>query len=120
MAGFIYFSPKNGVSLGSSAIDIIADYLRPYITSVSKDTMEEIYETYDLYDQTLDFSKLPKAVYMQCYEQIKKAIEIDLKTNPVINNHPQDWMFRAWYDEIKPKMQASPLYDPELLVKRPD
>lgn len=117
MAGFLYFSPKNGVSLGSSAIDIIADYLRPYIVQISKETMEEIYESYDLYDQTLDFSKLPKADYMRCYEQIEKAIEVDLKANSVINNRPQDWMFKAWYDEIKPKMQASPLYDPNLLDK---
>ncbi|KEY57099.1 hypothetical protein [Serratia sp. DD3] len=115
MAGFLYFSQKNGVSLGSSAIDIIADYLRPYITQVSKDVMEEIYETYDLYDQTLDFSKLPQATYMQCYEQIKKAIEVDLKANPVMNSRPQEWMFKAWYDEIKPKMQASPLYDIDII-----
>ncbi|WP_127960271.1 hypothetical protein [Serratia microhaemolytica] len=115
MAGFLYFSKKNGVSLGSSAIDIIADYLRPYITQVSKETMEEIYESYDLYDQTLDFSKLSKTVYMQCYEQVQKAIEVDLKTNPVVNGLPQHWIFKAWFDEIKPKMQASPLYDPDML-----
>ncbi|MFJ5329765.1 hypothetical protein [Pectobacterium versatile] len=117
MAGFLYFSKNNGVSLGSSAIDIIAEYLRSYIIQVSKEIMEGIYETYDLYDQTLDFSKLSKPDYMQCYRNIEKAIDIDLKANPVINNRPQDWIFKAWHEEIKPKMQASPLYDSEILDK---
>lgn len=117
MAGFLYFSPNNGVSLGSSAIDVIADYLRPFISQVGKEVMEEVYETYDLYDQTLDFSKLPQSTYMSCYQQIEKAIEVDLKANPVINNRSQDWMFKAWYDEIKPKMQVSPLYVPGLRSK---
>ncbi|MBS4430663.1 hypothetical protein [Pectobacterium punjabense] len=117
MAGFLFFSKNNGVSLGSSAIDIMADYLRPYMSQISKEIMEEIYETYDFYDQTLDFSKLSKSNYMQCYRNIEKAIEIDLKANPVINNRPQDWIFKAWYEEIKPKMQDSPLYDPNMLDK---
>ncbi|MBN3198061.1 hypothetical protein H5A33_04000 [Pectobacterium brasiliense] len=117
MAGFLYFSKNNGVSLGSSAIDVIAEYLRSYISQISKEIMEEIYETYDLYDQTLDFSKLSKLDYMQCYRNIEKAIEIDLKANPVINSRPQDWLLKAWYEEIKPKMQTSPLYDREIFGK---
>ncbi|ACX88278.1 hypothetical protein Pecwa_2517 [Pectobacterium parmentieri WPP163] len=117
MAGFLFFSKNNGVSLGSSAIDIMADYLRPYIRKINKEMMEEVYETYGFYDQTLDFSKLSKSDYMQCYRNIEKAIGIDLKANPVINNRPQNWLFKAWNEEIKPKMQASPLFDPNMLDK---
>ena len=34
MAGWMYSGGEYGVSLGSSAIDFIASYLRPYITEV--------------------------------------------------------------------------------------
>ncbi|GKW12782.1 hypothetical protein [Pectobacterium punjabense] len=115
MAGGLCFKGET-VSLGSSAIDIIADYLRPYISDVSMEVMETVYEVFD-YFQFLDFTKLSSREYMCCYEQIEKAIEIDLKANPVINNRPQDWIFKAWYEEIKPKMQASSLYDPNMLDK---
>ena len=55
MAGWLYFGGQDGVSLGSSAIDFIASYLRPYIAGVSTEVMEKVYETYDLFDDTLDF-----------------------------------------------------------------
>lgn len=77
--------------------------------------MEDIYASYDLYDQTLDFFRLLKTDYIRCYEKIEKAIEIDLNSDPVINNRSQDWMLKAWYEEIKPKMQASSLYDLDVL-----
>ncbi|WP_127956674.1 hypothetical protein [Serratia microhaemolytica] len=115
MAGFLYFSKKNGVSLGSQLIDFIAYYLRPYIAAVNKHTVNQVYETYDLFDDTLDFSNLSTEDYMKCYKQLAKAFEVDLTAEPVINGRSYEWAVIIWHNEIKPKMQVSPLYNPIFL-----
>ncbi|MDH0063250.1 hypothetical protein [Leclercia adecarboxylata] len=79
MAGWLYFGGQDGVSLGSSAIDFIASYLRPYIAGVSTEVMEKVYETYDLFDDTLDFSALSSKDYMHCYSQFLKSFELILR-----------------------------------------
>ena len=117
MAGWLYFGGEDGVSLGSSSIDFIASYLRSYIAGVSKEVMEKVYETYDIYDDTLDFSALSSEDYMRCYSQLVTAFETVLSAVPIINGKSRQWAINIWYDEIKPKMQASPLYDPNLLDK---
>ena len=117
MAGWLYFGGQDGVSLGSSAIDFIASYLRPYIAGVSTEVMEKVYETYDLFDDTLDFSALSSEGYMRCYSQLVKSFETVLAAVPIINGKSRQWAIDLWYDEIKPKKQASPLYNPNLLNK---
>ncbi len=117
MAGWLYFGGQDGVSLGSSAIDFIASYLRPYIAGVSTEVMEKVYETYDLFDDILDFSALSSKDYMHCYSQLLTSFETDLAAVPIINGKSRQWAIGIWHDEIKPKMQASPLYNPDLLNK---
>jgi len=119
MAGWLYFGGEDGISVGSSAIDFIASYLRPYITGVSTEVMGKVYETYDLFDDTLDFSALSSKDYMHCYSQLLKSFETDLAAVPIINGKCGSGHLASgiWHDEIKPKMQASPLYDPDLLNK---
>ena len=124
MAGWLYFGGQDGVSLGSSAIDFIASYLRPYIAGVSTEVLEKVYETYDLFDDILDFSALPSKDYMHCYSQLLTSFETDLAAVPIINGKSRQWAIGIWHlasgiwhDEIKPKMQASPLYNSDLLDK---
>ncbi|RFS77138.1 hypothetical protein D0U00_19800 [Leclercia adecarboxylata] len=86
--------------------------------------MEKVYETYDLFDDTLDFSALSSKDYMHCYSQLLTSFETDLAAVPIINGKSRQWAIGIWHlasgiwhDEIKPKMQASPLYNPDLFNK---
>lgn len=54
---------------------------------------------------------------MCCYSQFVKSFETDLAAVPIINGKSRQWAIDIWYDEIKPKTQASPLYNPNLLNK---
>ena len=109
MAGAFVFSEKNVAAFGSTFIDVLADYWRPYIQQVGVD--EKVYFYYDLFYGNIDFSELTQKQYMQCYKQIEKAIEVDLeKIENFYNHYPKELVYKAWFNEIKPKMQSSPLY----------
>lgn len=109
MAGAFVFSEKNVAAFGSTFIDVVADYWRPYIQQVGVD--EKVYFYYDLFYGNIDFSELTQKQYMQCYKQIEKAIEVDLeRIENFYNHYPKELVYKAWFDEIKPKMQSSPLY----------
>lgn len=47
---------------------------------------------------------------MEAYTTMLKAFENDLKENPIIDNHSRQWAVGLWFNELKPKMQSSPLY----------
>jgi len=109
MAGAFVFSEKNVAAFGSTFIDVLADYWRPYIQQVGVD--EKVYFYYDLFYGNIDFSELTQKQYMQCYKQIEKAIEVDLeRIENFYNHYPKELVYKAWFNEIKPKMQSSPLY----------
>ena len=109
MAGAFVFSEKNVAAFGSTFIDVVADYWRPYIQQVGVD--EKVYFYYDLFYGNIDFSELTQKQYIQCYKQIEKAIEVDLeRIENFYNHYPKELVYKAWFDEIKPKMQSSPLY----------
>ena len=109
MAGAFVFSEKNVAAFGSTFIDVVADYWRPYIQQLGVD--EKVYFYYDLFYGNIDFSELTQKQYMQCYKQIEKAIEVDLeRIENFYNHYPKELVYKAWFNEIKPKMQSSPLY----------
>lgn len=109
MAGAFVFSEKNVAAFGSTFIDVLADYWRPYIQQVGVD--EKVYFYYDLFYGNIDFSELTQKQYMQCYKQIEKAIEVDFeRIENFYNHYPKELVYKAWFNEIKPKMQSSPLY----------
>jgi len=73
MAGWLFFGGEDGISVGSSAIDFIASYLRPYITGVSTEVMGKVYETHDLFDDTLDFFRF---IIKRLYAFLQPVIKI--------------------------------------------
>ncbi|PXZ06905.1 hypothetical protein DKK70_09605 [Gilliamella apicola] len=109
MAGAFVFSEKNVAAFGSTFIDVLADYWRPYIQQIGVD--KKVYFYYDLFYGNIDFSELTQKQYIQCYKQIEKAIEVDLeRIENFYNHYPKELVYKAWFEEIKPKMQSSPLY----------
>lgn len=108
MAGILYFGNDCGsIGYNSMFMGVFGEYIRPYIKMINESVMNKIYESYDLYDESLDFSKLSQVEYLQCYEQIQKAIEDDLvNITNFYNNYPKKNIYDAWYSEIKPKMQS--------------
>lgn len=111
MAGVLYFSKGCIVSFGSTFMSVLGEYLRTYINRLGNDIVEKVYFSYDLYDSDLNFSELTQEQYMQCYKQLEKAIEVDLeKIENFYNHYPKELVYKAWFNEIKPAMQRSPLY----------
>lgn len=118
MAGSLIFDTNNGViSLGSSFIDIIADYLKPYISEAGEEIVNQVYEVYNVFN-FLKFNNLTPEDYMQCYKQIKKALIEDIQKNKETKKYSPEWyqwLEEEWEEEIKPKMEQSPLFRKELL-----
>lgn len=113
MAGIIHFGKNiSPAGFNSAFMSVFGEYIRDYIKAISTETENKVYESYDLYDESLDFSGLSHEEYMQCYRQIKKSIEVDLNnTHAFYNNFPKEMIYEAWKHEIEPKMKASPHYN---------
>lgn len=114
MAGYIYFSDHNGISLGSSGIDFLADYLKSYISSVGEEVVNKVYEVYDYY-QSLSFNELSPDAYMKCYKQIRNALLEDTINNNELKPEIKNWMKKLWEEEIKPKMEQASIFRKELM-----
>ncbi|OCG35372.1 MULTISPECIES: hypothetical protein [unclassified Gilliamella] len=114
MAGIFYFGKEvECVGYNSTFMSVIGEYVRPYIMQLGNNIAEKVYFSYDLYDSDLNFSELTQEQYMQCYKQLVKAIEVDLENiEDFYNHYPKELVYKAWFNEIKPAMQRSLLYQP--------
>ncbi|GKX56135.1 hypothetical protein SOASR030_22470 [Leminorella grimontii] len=109
MSGALVFGKDIMITLNSASTGFIAEFLRPYL-NINQEISEKIYFHYDLYDGFIDFTELTSEQYLEAYGIMKKAFENDLKNEPVIGGRSRQWAVDLWFNEIKPKMQISPLY----------
>lgn len=107
MAGIIYFGKNiDPVGYNSIVMRVFGEFIRTYIETTSTEITKKVYESYDLYNDSLDFSRLTFDEKIQCYTQIKKAIEEDLDNiDDFYNEFPKNIIHDAWHKEIKPKMK---------------
>lgn len=108
MSGTFCFGDDLVVVVNNAGMGVLDNLLRPFFKD--KEIGEKIYFHYDLYDGPIDFSVLTSEQYMEAYTTMLKAFESDLKENPIIDNHSRQWAVGLWFNELKPKMQSSPLY----------
>ncbi len=109
MAGYLYFG-DSGVSLNTTQSRLLGELMRPAIQKVSTEVMEKVYFSYDLYDNTLNFSELTPEEYMNCYNQLKNLFEVDLIGKKDKDGESYQNTIDFWYEEIKVKMKESPLF----------
>ncbi len=118
MSGFFYFGGENGIALSTTQSRLLGELIRPAIQKVSAEVIKKVYFSYDLYDNTLDFSDLTQEEYMNCYNHLKHLCEIDLiekKDEKDERGIPYQDYIDFWYDEMKIKMKNSPLFNPKFL-----
>ncbi|WP_392551411.1 hypothetical protein RHO14_07920 [Orbus wheelerorum] len=97
------------VVVNNAGMGILDRVLRPCFNNYSA-LSEKIYFHYDLYDGPIDFSELTSEQYMKAYGIMKDIFENDLQNNLSIGDSSCQWAIDLWFNEIKPKMQCSPLY----------
>lgn len=109
MSGTLCFWDDLVVVVNNAGMGVLDELLRPYFNNY-KYINDKIYYHYDLYDGPIDFTELTSEQYMEAYKIMQKAFENDLQNKPIISDRSRQWAVELWLNEIKPKMQSSPLY----------
>ncbi|EMF4672843.1 hypothetical protein L3033_003988 [Providencia stuartii] len=107
MAGIFYFGEKLGVGLGTPRLSILVNELEQELKSYP-DVLDKVMDFYNC-DSSVDFSILSVTDYNICYNALVNIVNT-IKLKGHIN---KQWIVDLWDNEMKEKMQASPLYQIE-------